>query len=78
MWNPKNNTVNLYMKQKQTHRCRKQTQAYQKGKRRGTEINQEYEIYRYKLLYIMSISNKDLLYNTGNNIQYLVVTYNGK
>ena len=23
-----------------------------------------------------TIDNKDLLYNTGNNIQYLVITYN--
>ena len=32
---------------------------------------------RYKLLYIKQISNKDLLYNTGNYIQYVVITYNG-
>ena len=25
-----------------------------------------------------SISNKNLLYNTGNNIQYLIIDYNGK
>ena len=30
------------------------------------------------LLYINQISNKDLLYSTGNYIQYLVITYNGK
>ena len=24
------------------------------------------------------INNKDLLYSTGNYIQYLVITYNGK
>ena len=29
------------------------------------------------LLYIKFI-NKDLLYSTGNYIQYLVITYNGK
>ena len=34
---------------------------------------------RYKLLYtIYKIKNKDLLYRTGNYIQYPVITYNGK
>ena len=27
---------------------------------------------------IYKINNKDLLYSTGNYIQYLVITYNGK
>ena len=32
MWNLKNNTnESIYKKQKQTHRCRKQTYGYQKG-----------------------------------------------
>ena len=31
----------------------------------------------YTLLYIKQI-NKDLLYSTGNSIQYLVITDNGK
>ena len=26
----------------------------------------------------MQINNKDLLYSTGNYIQYFVITYNGK
>jgi len=29
------------------------------------------------LLYIKETINKDLLYSTGNYIQYLVITYNG-
>ena len=32
----------------------------------------------YTLLYIKQINNKVLLYSTGNYIQYLVITYNGK
>ena len=28
--------------------------------------------------YIKQVNNKDLLNNTGNHIQYLVITYNGK
>ena len=42
---------------------------------RAVGIHQEYRINRYTLLYI---NNKDLLYSTGNHIQYLVITYNGK
>ena len=40
-------------------------------------INLEFGINRYTILYIKEI-NKDLLFNTGNYIQYLVITYNGK
>ena len=29
-------------------------------------------------LYIISITNKVLLYSTGNYTQYIVITYNGK
>ena len=46
-----------------------------KGKGRG--INQELGINRYTLLYIKYI-NKDLLYSTGNYIQYPVINHNGK
>ena len=38
--------------------------------------DQEYMINRYTGLYIKQINNKDLLYNTWNDIQYLVITYN--
>ena len=68
--------MNLSTKQKQTHRHRKQTYVYQMG--RGEGINKDLGISRYKLLYIKQISNKDLLYSTGNYTQYLVITYNGK
>ena len=30
------------------------------------------------ILYTRQVNNKDLLYNKGNYIQYLVVTFNGK
>lgn len=32
----------------------------------------------YILLYIKQTISKDLLYNTGNNILYLIITYIGK
>ena len=74
MWNLKNNTNESIYKTKQTHRQRKQAYG---GKGGGGGI-QEYRINRFTLLYIKQKSNKDLPYNTGNNIQYLVITYNGK
>ena len=47
--------MNLFTKQKQIHRPRKQTYTYQKGKRR--EINQEFGIKRQTLLYTKQINN---------------------
>ena len=41
-------------------------------------INEQYGINKYKRLYIKQISNKDLLYSTGNYIQYFILIYNGK
>ena len=65
--------MNLFTKQKWSHRCRKQTYGYQGGKRE-----------RYKLgdwdtlLYIKQITNKDILQSTGSSTQYSVMTYMGK
>ena len=44
----------------------------------GGGIKKDYGINRYTLLHIKYISNNDLLYSTGNYIQYLLITYNGK
>ena len=70
--------MNLFTKQKQTHRHRKQTYDYQRGWGVQGEINQKFGINIYTLLYIKQVNNKDLLYSTGNYTQYLVITYNGK
>ena len=68
--------INLFAKQKQTHRHRKQTGLLKgKGKER---INQELKINVKTLPYIKQITNKDLLYSTGNYTQYFVITYKGK
>ena len=48
-----------------------------KGKEWG-EINQEFGINRYTLLYIKQITNMDLLYSTENTTQYFIITYKGK
>ena len=68
--------MHLFTKLKQTHRHRKQTYGYQRGK--GGWINQEFGINRYTPLDIKQVNNKDLLYSTGNYIQYIIITYNGK
>ena len=81
--------MNLFTKQKQTHRFRKQTYGYQRGS--GGGINQEFGINIYTLLYMQWINNKniytllyiqwinkDFLYSTRNYIQYLIRTNNGK
>ena len=41
-------------------------------------INWEFGIDVYTLLYITHITNKDLLYSTGNSTEYSVMTYMGK
>ena len=68
--------MNLYAKQKKNQGHRKQTNGYQSEREQGG-TKKEYGINRYKLLYIKQISNKDLLYSTGNYTQYLIITYNG-
>ena len=61
---------------KQTHGHTKQTYCYQRGEVGGERQIRNIRL-TYKLLYI-KISNKDLLYSTGNYTQHLVITYNGK
>ena len=68
--------MNLFTKQKYSHRCRKQTYGYQEEKVRW--INLETGIDKFPLLYIKQITNKDLLYSTGNSTEYSVITYMGK
>ena len=68
--------MDILTKQKQIHRHRKQTYGYQR--RWGGWINQEFGINIYILLYIKQITNKDLLYSTGNYTQYFVINYKRK
>ena len=49
-----------------------------KGKGVGGGINQEIGINIYTPLYIKQITNKGLLYSTGNSTQYSVMAYMGK
>ena len=48
------------------------------GQQRVGEIDWEFEIDMYTLLYLKWINNKDLLYSTGNYAQYYVTTKMGK
>ena len=62
--------MNLFTKQKETHRHRKQRYGYQRGQGFGEGgINEEFGINRYMLLYVNEINNKNLLESTGNCIQ---------
>ena len=65
--------MNLFTKQKKTHRCRKQTYGYQGRKGQRDKLGDGIDI--YTLLYIKQITNKNLLYSTGNSTQYSVMTY---
>ena len=48
------------------------------GERAGGGINWEIGIDIYRQLHIKQITNKDLLYSTGNSAQYSVMAYMGK
>ena len=65
--------MNISMKQKQTHRHREKTCGCL-GEGSWGGMNWEFGVSRRKLL-LGWINNKDLLYSTGNYIQYLVINY---
>ena len=73
---PKMVQMNLFTKQKQNHRCKKQNYRYPGGQQRG--INWETGIDIHTLLYVKQITNKDLLCGTGKFTQYSVMMYIGK
>ena len=63
--------MNLFTKQKQSHRLREQTYGYGyegQGEGWGKGIVREFGM--YTLLYLKWITNRDLLYSTGNSVQY--------
>ena len=79
MESKKKKDTNLFAKQKQTHRHRKQTYGT-KGEQENAEqgegwINEEFGISKYRLLYIYIDKQQGPdVYSTGNYIQYLVIT----
>ena len=71
--------MNLFTKQKQTHRLRQRTYSNRRawGVDRGSVeggIGWGFRTGMYTLLYLKQISNKDLLYSTGNSAQYSIIT----
>ena len=68
--------MNLFTKQKQTHRLRERTYGYQ-GDGCGEGIVREFGTDMYTLLYLKRITNKDLLYSTGNSAQCCVAACMG-
>ena len=68
--------MNIFTKQKRTRRLREQTYGYWgEGWREG--IVKEFGIGMYTLLYLKRITNKDLLYSTGNSAQCYVAAWMG-
>ena len=65
------------MKQKQIHRHRTDLWL-PRGRGAGGRMDWEFGISKCKPLYTGWISNKVLLYSTGNYIQYPMVKQNGK
>ena len=66
--------MNLSMKQKQTHRLEERLVLTKE--QRG--MDWAFGISGRKLLYIEWINNEALLHNTGNYIQYPMISHNGK
>ena len=64
--------MNLFTKQKQTYRLRERTYGYQ-----GEGIVRQFGINMYTLPYLKWITNKDLLYSTGNSSQCYVAAWMG-
>ena len=71
MWNLKRNDTIELTKQKESYRLREQTYGYQgSGAGGGWEkgIVREFGMDMYTLQYLKWITNKDLLYSTGNSV----------
>ena len=58
--------MNLFTKQKETHRLRKQTYGCQ-----GEGVVKDFGKVMYTLLYLKWIPSKDLVYSTGNSLNVL-------
>ena len=68
--------MNLFTKQKESHRLREQTHVCQ-GREMGQRRVRELGINMYTLLYFRWITKKFLLYSTGNCAQRYVAAWMG-
>ena len=67
--------MNISIKRKQTHRHREETCSCQEGGRlEEKRIGSLGIAAMYRLLYLKSITNNDLLFSKGNSSQYSVIT----
>jgi len=69
--------INLFTKQKQTHRHGDQTCGYQEGGGKSG-MDWEFAVSRCKLFHLEWISHKSLLCGTGNYIQSLGIEHDGR
>ena len=69
--------MNLFTKQKQTHRCREQTCGCQ-GNGRRSGMDREFGISRCKLLHLECVSDEVLLNSPGNYIQFFGIEHDGR
>ena len=78
MWNLKRNDAHklLYLQNRNRLRLREWTYGYY-GERMGGVIITEFGMKRYILLYFKWITNKALLYSTGNSVQCYVAAWMG-
>ena len=68
--------INIFMKQKQTHKYKEQIDRCQREGEGGKDW--EFGISRCKLVYMGWINNKVLFCSTGNSSQYPVISHSGK
>ena len=66
--------MDLFTKKRQTHRLRKETYGFQRGKIGERKDKWELGIDMYTSPYLKYLTNKDLLYSTGKSAQYSVIT----
>ena len=76
MWNLKTRGTNELIYKTEIELQMQKTRLWSPGGK--GEINWETGIDIYTPLYIKQITNKDLLYGTGNSSQYSVMAYMGK
>ena len=78
MWNLKYDTNELIYETETDSQTQKTDLWLPRGRGGGGGMEWEFGVSRCKLVYTEWIKNKVLLYSTGNYVQYLVITYNGK
>ena len=67
--------MNLFMKQKNTHRLNK---IITQGERWGREGKDGLRVWNCSLLYTEEMVSEDTLFGTGKSTQYSVLTLQGK